>query len=176
MSKTEYLRPNVLGDLRAEADETMLNLAFLETADYRTLIETSDRTVVVGRRGTGKSALTAQLARYWALENLTAVIKISPEEHQTIGIRPQISLFGDSFIKIRAGARLAWRYALVLEAASRLASVAKFLNTDGFQFLKERVKVWTDCGSDIVDRYNETLKRVVDPNSTSENRIGDLPK
>ena len=137
MSKTDFLRPNALGDLRAEADEEMLNRAFLETADYRTLIETSDRTVVVGRRGTGKSALTAQLARHWGLENLTAVIKISPEEHQTIGIRPQIGLFGDSFTKIRAGARLTWRYALVMEAASRLASIPKFLNTDGFQFLTQ---------------------------------------
>lgn len=176
MSKTEYLRPNVLGDLRAEADEDMLNRAFLETADYRTLIETSDRTVVVGRRGTGKSALTAQLARHWGLENLTAVIKISPEEHQTIGIRPQIGLFGDTFTKIRAGARLAWRYALMMEAASRLASIAKFHNTKGFQFLRERVEVWSDCGSDIVDRYNETLKKVVDHNSTHESRIGGLSK
>lgn len=176
MSKTEYLRPNVLGDLRAEADEEMLNRAFLETADYRTLIETSDRTVVVGRRGTGKSALTVQLARHWSLENLTAVIKISPEEYQTIGIRPQIGLFGDSFIKIRAGARLTWRYALMLEAASRLTSIAKFKNTDGFQFLRERVKTWAESGSDIVDRYNETLKKVIDTSLTYENRIGLLPK
>jgi hypothetical protein len=31
------IRPNVLGDLRAEADLTMLNKAFLETPDYRLL-------------------------------------------------------------------------------------------------------------------------------------------
>ena len=155
MSKTDFLRPNALGDLRAEADEEMLSRAFLETADYRTLIETSDRTVVVGRRGTGKSALAAQLARHWSLENLTAVIKISPEEHQTIGIRPQIGLFGDSFIKIRAGARLTWRYALVMEAASRLTSKYKFSNTEGFRFLKERVGTWSSSGSNIVDRYSE---------------------
>ena len=177
MSKADILRPNVLGDLRAEADEDMLSRAFLETADYRTLIETSDRTVVVGRRGTGKSALAAQLVKHWNLENLTAVIMISPEEHQTIGIRPQIGLFGDSFIKIRAGARLTWRYALVMEAASRLTSKYKFSNTEGFRFLKERVGTWSSSGSNIVDRYSEILKKlVIDPNSTYESRIGNLPK
>ncbi|MGH8500714.1 MAG: hypothetical protein ACRERV_18165, partial [Methylococcales bacterium] len=64
MSKTDFIRPNALGDLRAEADSLMLQKAFLETADFRTLIETSDRTVVVERRGTGKSALTLQLEKF----------------------------------------------------------------------------------------------------------------
>lgn len=38
----DYTKPNSLGDLRAEADQEMLKRVFLETADYRTLIETSD--------------------------------------------------------------------------------------------------------------------------------------
>jgi ABC-type phosphate/phosphonate transport system ATPase subunit len=87
MSKTDFIRPNALGDLRAEADDKMLSRAFLETADYRTLIETSDRTVVVGRRGTGKSALTVSLQRHWRGAGDTHVVKIAPEEHQTIGVR-----------------------------------------------------------------------------------------
>jgi ABC-type transport system involved in cytochrome c biogenesis ATPase subunit len=40
----------------------MLDRWFVETPDYRTLIETSDRTIVAGRHGTGKSAL-ARAAR-----------------------------------------------------------------------------------------------------------------
>ena len=42
-------RANVLGDLRAEFDQQMLKFAFLETADYKTLIDTTDRPIVVGR-------------------------------------------------------------------------------------------------------------------------------
>ena len=56
MASTIKSRANILGDLRAEFDHRMLQSAFLETADYKTLIDTTDRPIVVGRRGTGKSA------------------------------------------------------------------------------------------------------------------------
>src|SRR3990172_208803 len=112
---TTWLRPNVLGDPRAEADAKMLNAAFLETSDYRTLIETSDRIIVVGRRGTGKSALTASLEKYWRHVNSVQVVKLAPEEQQIMGVRPLIQLFGSKFSWIRAGARLAWRYAFMME-------------------------------------------------------------
>lgn len=54
-------KSNPFGDTTAENDKKMLGSAFIETADFRTLIETDDRTIVVGRRGTGKSALFIQL-------------------------------------------------------------------------------------------------------------------
>jgi len=147
------MRANVLGDLRAEADGNMLSRAFLETADYRTLIETSDRTVIVGRRGTGKSALTLMLEAHWSHSDDTEVIKITPDEHQTIGVRSQIGLFGDSFTKIRAGARLAWWFALMMETAQCLAARSKFLHTEGYAFLAKRVKRWSEAGRDIADRF-----------------------
>ena len=53
---------NALGDIRAEHDHLMLQQAFIETADYRTLIESTDKVIAVGRRGTGKSALTFRLS------------------------------------------------------------------------------------------------------------------
>ena len=55
---------NPLGDTTAENDNKMLSDAFIETADFRTLIESDDRTIVVGRRGTGKSALFYQLNKH----------------------------------------------------------------------------------------------------------------
>ena len=176
MSKAEYIRPNALGDLRAEADQKMLSVAFLETADYRTLIETSDKAVVVGRRGTGKSALTLHLVNHWGRSSDTVVVKITPEEHQTIGLRPQVALFGDSFTKMRAGSRLAWRYALIMEATSSLAPRYRFLDTKGYRLLEKRVKEWTSGGRDILDRYSETLRKVVDKNLSPEERISDLSR
>ena len=176
MSKIEYIRPNSLGDLRAEADQEMLELAFLETADYRTLIETSDRTIVVGRRGTGKSALTIQLQRYWAGSSDTSVIKITPEEHQTIGLRPKIALFGDTFNKIKAGSRLAWKYALMMEVALCLSEKYKFSKTDGYQKLKTKCEKWSLQGKNIFDRYTETLNEVINNKQSPEARIGNLPK
>ena len=105
MTNSAHIRPNALGDLSAEADHSMLRQAFLETADYRTLIETSDRIVVVGRRGTGKSALALRLRQFYRREDKTQVVLIAPEEHQTIGLRPRIARFGETFSKMRAAAR-----------------------------------------------------------------------
>ena len=176
MNKTEFIQPYSLGDLRAEADQKMLGRAFLETADYRTLIETSDRTVVVGRRGTGKSALTLQLERYWGKSSGTSVIKITPEEHQTIGLRPKVALFGDTFNKVRAGSRLLWRYALMMEVALCLSKKYKFSNTVGYRNIAPSVKEWSSRGRNILDRYAETLNEVVDIKLPPEARIGELPK
>ena len=176
MSTTEFIRPNALGDLRAESDRDMLKEAFIETADYRTLIETSDRSIVVGRRGTGKSALTMQLQKHWDKSSDTIVIKITPEEHQTIGLRPKVALFGNSFTKIRAGARLAWRYALMMEAAYGLEKKYKFSKSDGFISIESRVKDWSANGYNIIDRYAETLNQVIDMKLTPEERIADLSK
>jgi len=78
---------NILGDIRAENDTSMLDQAFLETSDYKALLESSDRCVVVGRRGTGKSALVHKLNQYWHNQNKTFVIVVSPEEDQIIGLR-----------------------------------------------------------------------------------------
>lgn len=176
MSKTEYIRPNALGDLRAEADDQMLSKAFLETADYRTLIETTDKTVVVGRRGTGKSALTLHLMNHWNQSSDTVVIKITPEEHQTIGLRPQVALFGSSFNMVRAGARLAWRYALMMETIQALSPKYRFSNTDGYNFLEKHMRNWISCGRDILDRYSATLRKVTNKELTPEERIADLSK
>lgn len=175
MSKSEFIRPNSLGDLRAEADGQMLDRVFLETADYRTLIETSDRIIVVGRRGTGKSALTLHLEKHWRHSSDTVVIKIMPEEHQTIGLRPKVELFGDSFNKIRAGCRLLWRYGLMMEAAHHLSKQYRFSNSDGFRNIETRVDEWSSYGRDILDRYATVLATSVNKKSTPEARIEDLP-
>ena len=58
-----------LGDLHAESDHAMLDLVFVETPDYLTLLESGEGKVVGGRRGTGKSALTYRLEKHWAREN-----------------------------------------------------------------------------------------------------------
>jgi len=174
MKHKSIIRPNMLGDLRAESDQSMLNSTFIETADYRTLIETSDKIVIVGRRGTGKSALTIQLEKSWKKEDNLVVLKISPEEHQTYGIRPKLAQFGDSFVKIRAGARLVWRYALMMEAAQLLQQKYKFPATTGYKGIEVRVQSWMKLRGSVLDKYSQTLKDVVSLDLSPEERISDL--
>src|SRR5437870_5778888 len=86
MKKNIPAKANILGDLRAEYDHAMLETAFYESPDYRSLIESGDRAVIVGRRGAGKSALFYRLRRYWQAAAHTTVITIAPEDYETISI------------------------------------------------------------------------------------------
>ena len=104
----------------------MLDLAFLETPEYKTLIETGDRAVVVGRRGTGKSALAYRLAEHWRRVPSTTVVEIAPDEDQIVALRGQIELFGTKFTHLRAASRIAWRYALLLELAAAVSRHHRF--------------------------------------------------
>lgn len=74
-------KSNPFGDTTAENDKKMLSSAFIETADFRTLIETDDRTIVVGRRGTGKSALFIQLNEHWKKDKKILILSFFTRRH-----------------------------------------------------------------------------------------------
>ncbi len=70
------MKGNILGDIRAENDTKMLESAYYESSDYKALVESYDRPIVVGRRGTGKSALAFKLQKHWKL-NLELLLFLS---------------------------------------------------------------------------------------------------
>lgn len=163
-----------LGVLRAEDDTEMLRNAFIETADYRTLIETSDRVIVVGRRGTGKSALTSQLQKHWQGVDTANIIRIIPKEHQIIGLRPLISRFGEKFNLVKAGSKLIWRYALVMEAAIALRPHYKFKkNVDSF--LERAINRWPSTNIDVTEKVKRLLSSNLKNDKSPEELIGELP-
>lgn len=168
------MRPNVLGDVRAEADNEMLDQAFVETPDYRALIESHDRTIIVGRRGTGKSALVQELHRYWQRNDRVDVIRIIPEEYQTFALRPLASLFGPAFPHIRAGIRIAWRYAFIMETVRVKSRHYSFKDRPANVFLRNELQQWDRLGFDVLRRFQELLKSCIDQTIPPEQRIGDL--
>lgn len=85
---------NVLGDLRAEHDHDMLNAAFYETPDFKSIIEFHGKSVIVGRRGTGKSATFYQLSKFWSSDAKARLVTIAPEESEVIGMRHVLTFFG----------------------------------------------------------------------------------
>lgn len=169
-------RPNLLGDYHAEADHEMLSRAFIETVDYRTLLETSDKTLVVGRRGTGKSALALQLLKVFNSEPNVSVLTVMPEQEQVIGMRPLVRMFGNTFNMITAGAKLGWRYALMMEAILALSSNYKYSKTTEHTFLNKTLTNWTASDMDITEKLRFRLKEVVNQTTAAEEIISDLPR
>lgn len=169
------LRPNLLGSLSAEADTTFLNDSFFESNDYRTLIETSDRIVVVGRRGTGKSALTIALDKYWNNLEQAEVIKIVPEDFHIIGFRPLLKLFGDNFNIIRAGSRIAWKYSFLIEASLYLSRHYSFKQCAEFDLINEHLSHWPKSDKHIVNKIKERILPILEKYDSPEDRIGHLP-
>lgn len=175
MAPPTQSRANILGDLRAEADHRMLKTAFLETADFRTLIDTTDRPIVVGRRGTGKSALAYRLSAHWQSTSRTDIISLAPTEEQIIGLRALMpEFYGDKYNMIRAGARTAWRYALLAEAAVALTRHYKFQNVSSPELLARHGVRWKALGGDLSMRLRKKLREVgsgLDPST----RIAEIP-
>ncbi|WP_323101000.1 P-loop ATPase, Sll1717 family [Klebsiella variicola] len=135
-------KSNPFGDTTAENDKKMLSSAFIETADFRTLIETDDRTIVVGRRGTGKSALFIQLNEHWKKDKKILILSFSPDDTQIIGFRSMLKPFTGSFNLARAATRLLWRYAMLMEIASYISSHYKLSSQISTEtLLNEHLKI-----------------------------------
>ena len=152
------MKTSILGDIRAEADREMLGTAFLETADFKTLINNTDRPIVVGRRGTGKSALAYHLIEHWRTVSRTSVVLITPTEDQVIGLRTLIpKFFGDDYKMIRAGTRIAWRYALLAEIACLLVGHYRIGRAPDIALIKQHAREWTALGTDTSMRLRKKL-------------------
>lgn len=155
------MKGNPLGDIRAESDTNMLEQAFWETADYKSILESSDRCVIVGRRGTGKSALVHMLSKKWSSKPQTLVLKISPEEEQIIGLRDAFSIFGDNYSQIKAGIKLSWRYALYMEVVTEIANHYKLKNDLDVMSIQTHIQTWGPRRQAIATKIRKKLNNIV---------------
>lgn len=166
---------NPLGDLRAESDHPMLDVAFYKTPDYLSLIESEHKTIVVGRRGAGKSALAYQLSKYWHDVPKIHVVELALEEDQVIGLGPLIRGFGDSYRLVSAGCKVAWRYCLAMETVLQLATRAtKFSRSDETGLLARHVTAWRTRGDGPSGRLRKVLQEVMNEGEQPEHIIAEL--
>lgn len=113
---------NLLGAPRAEADRVMLERAFVETKDFLALAETDDFNFVVGRRGTGKSALFGRLTARILSRGDSLLCTLSPEEHEAVDLNGLLARYGTDYVTLRRIAKLLWRAELLFRVlASRHA-------------------------------------------------------
>lgn len=166
---------NPLGDIRAEADHSMLARAFYETPDYLSLLDSDDKVVVVGRRGTGKSALTYRLQRQWTGQKASALVIVSPEEHQTLALAPLIARSGSKFLNIRAASRLLWRYGLMLEVVQQLSVRFKIRESVAASaILSQHLQDWGRQDQPFFDKLRFLLKKHITPTTPQDEIIGIL--
>ena len=154
----------------------MLNSAFLETPDYRTLIETTERPIVVGRRGTGKSALTYKLQQHWARDPQTRLITLLPSEYQMIALRPRVRKMGPNFGVMRATSRILWRYSLMIEIADTMSATSRFRNIDDSDSIKRHHRERRRHSGDSFDFTCSKLDELLDVEREPEEIVGELPR
>ncbi|WP_413708298.1 P-loop ATPase, Sll1717 family [Ralstonia sp. Ralssp110] len=166
-------RANALGDVRAENDHAMLDTAFFEGQDYKILFESDDRFVVVGRRGTGKSALTYRLQREWR-EKKYFVVVVAPDEEDVFGLRAVASKFGTTVTRVRAAIKTVWRYAMAMEIALQLHNYYKTKKSVSDSDILLPLLRWEKSGSNIVSRTKIALKNSLHAEDSPDEAISEL--
>jgi hypothetical protein len=152
----------------------MLERAFYVSPDYRSLIESTDRSVIVGRRGTGKSALFYKLQKHWETSHGSRVITIAPEDYEIIGLHGVLCPFDGRFNLARAAAKLGWRYALMMEIAASLRSHFKFTSVPGIQLLLAALKEWFQMTGSVPVKMRKKLEPLLHGGKSPELLVGDL--
>ncbi|MCS6094595.1 P-loop ATPase, Sll1717 family [Shewanella baltica] len=171
------MKGNILGDIRAENDTSMLEATFWQTTDYKALLESYDRPIVVGRRGTGKSALVHMLSKHWEKKAKTRVLLITPVEEQIIGLRDVLKLFGDNYLHIKAGSKLAWRYALYMEVIIDLTNHYKLKSNIDIKSIEKHLISWGSKRQNITSKIRKKLLTIIENEKgtrSPESRIADL--
>ena len=172
---THRVLSNPLGDVRAESDHAMLALAFFETPDYLTLLESDEKVVVIGRRGTGKSALTYKLQTQWSSVKSNTVILVAPDEHHTLALRATLPKLGTSFLPIKASVRLLWKYGLIMAAAQGMSSNYKLKSyIAASPTLIKHLHLWGKADQPFFDKLRAVIKRNVPDGMAPEEVIGQI--
>lgn len=130
------LSGNIIGSARAETDTVMLAQAFVETPDYAALVNTQDFSFVVGRRGTGKSALFRMVSELFARTKGYFTIISKPQEHETLELQHHLSAVGASYREMRAVSKLAWKVHTLLWCLKPLLDFYKIAGTETQQRLE----------------------------------------
>lgn len=169
------IRASILGEQTAENDGKLLLENFIETPEYRSVIETKDSTVVVGRRGTGKSAMFAKLVNDWGEQKSTHVIAIAPEDYQTIGFRGLFKPFEVRYSYIRSVAKMIWKYGLIMEMLNHLARNFKTKSKLGsYPVVSDNLKKWNSGNKDFFSRISQVTSPFLKSSIELEEKIGGL--
>ena len=109
----------------------MLSQAFVETHDFQALTTTNDFNLVVGRRGTGKTALFLKVFEFYNKNPGIFLDAHSAEEDQSIALVSFITdNIADDYRTVRSTMRVTWRAVILLDVLQHLKSHWKLRKVD----------------------------------------------
>lgn len=160
---------NFLGCVTAEDDVGMLNRAYYETEDYVSLISNPNKSIVVGRRGSGKTAMSISLEKYWRHKTKAHPTVVSPESDQIIGVRILLSRFGEDFEHVKTGVKISWSTLLLLIIGKAISSHPSFPKAKHAGFIRKKLSELYDHQEDLASN----LKKIIDA-GTSESKSAEM--
>lgn len=139
-----------VGEPDAESDEKFLSQCFIDTGDYEILADCNNpHRIIVGRTGSGKSALIQNLIR--SEEN---VIEISPENLSLsfISNSDLISKLERSGVKLDLFYTLLWKHVFATELLKRKFHLAN----------EEKTKHWFSCFLPQLRKKDQSKERALE--------------
>lgn len=167
---------NALGEIQAERDLKMLETAYFDTPDFDALLKSDSKVVVIGRRGTGKSAITYKLGQVWKNQANTDVIKLVPDDDQMIAIRHILKKCGGHFNYLQVAAKLAWKAVIILYALKLFSNHYKFNNVKSSVLIRAHLRDWIRPNENVATLLRRLLEVGLNSNKEPEEIIGDLAR
>jgi len=131
---------NLLGSAQAEDDHLMLERAFVETADYQTLLHTKDFSYVVGRRGTGKSAIFQRLKERFCTDTRLILITEEPQDFEMLEMQSLMCGISSDYRALRAISRLLWTANFLVKTLTAIAVHYRFAKNEKASFIREYLR------------------------------------
>ena len=158
-TNVEMISGNLLGGSRAEVDKAMLDNAFVPTRDFRALITTREYNFVVGRRGTGKTALYTKVAEHLTKNKIGYVYCNSPQEYEQLELQTALHGITDQYGLINAITRIAWRACVLMEVLSKINIHYKFSSLSEYDYFKRYINDnQTIVGLKLINRVIRVIK------------------
>jgi hypothetical protein len=145
-----FRRGASIGELDAEADKRFLSSCFIETGDFSTLRDCgSPHRIIIGRTGSGKSALISQL-----ISSEDHVIQISPENLSLnyLSNSDILVTLERSGVKLDLFYNLLWKHVFAVELVKRKFNL----------FSEEKTKNWISNLLSSLKKRDQVKERALD--------------
>jgi len=137
---------HVLGQIVAENDSESLDSVFFPSKEYHFAKESNFGGIVVGRRGTGKSAIFYKLKQETEGLKNTLLVARSPTEEDMLMLRASLKNRSQNYKISRVIIKICWKYAILMQLAKAISSHYKIKTSENAIQLAKFSAAWYAYG------------------------------